>query len=179
MRRLAAPRASPVVAVVAAIAAVLAVMVFPGISFGQTTTSHGGSPSDVYTLGEREPERCTPIGVNVDGVNFMPLQVEVRVPSHLLIYFSFMWSGLDSYEGAEISPGLDGGGNGFPSRYTGNTLGRHMSGTVMSSFANVGPGTHTVDVYAAVAGLGGTQGQIFASLESCLLTVFVMPAIPA
>jgi len=47
MRRLTASRAWAAVAVVAAIVAVLAVM-FPGLGFGQTTSSHGGMPSEVF-----------------------------------------------------------------------------------------------------------------------------------
>ncbi len=177
MRRLAVRRTASA-GVLGVIITVVAVMAFSGVSIGDPTASHGGSPSDVYTLAEREPEQCAPIGVNADGVNFMPLQVEVEVPSHLLVYFSFEWSGLKSNEGGEVTPRLDAGDGAFPSRYTGNATGSFIGGTVMSSFPIVGPGTHTVDVYAAVAAIpfGSAQGQLFARLESCRLTVFVIPA---
>jgi len=182
MRRLAVSRASTAVAVVAVLVAVLAVMVFPGLSFGQTNGIHGGSPSDVFMRSERFPETCDPDGVPVDGVRIMPLQVEVEVPSHLLAYFSFDWSGLESHESGQVNPVLGGAElDAFPSRYTGNATGAHMGETVMSSFPNVGPGTHTVDVSASVAAIGppfpggGVRGRLFATLESCVLTVIVIP----
>lgn len=178
MRRPSAPRASTAIAVVAAIVAVLAVM-FPSLGFGQSTLSRGGSPSDVFMRSERFPETCAPIGVNVDSVKVMPLQVEVEVPSHLLAYFSFELSMLDSYETAQVNPELDGEEAVFLWRFTGNVGGR-VSGTVMSSFPNVGPGTHTVDVFAAVGPIAGRapDGRLFANMESCVLTVFVIPVAP-
>jgi hypothetical protein len=163
------------VAVVVATVAVLGVMV--GVGIGQTAGFHGGSPSDVYSLSERTPEGCAPIGVNSDGVGFMPLPVEIEEPSHLLAYFSFEWSGLESNEGGQVNPRLDAADlEAFPSRYTGNATGSFIGGTVMASFPNVGPGTHTVDVYAAVSAFGGVHRRLFASLESCVLNVFFIPA---
>jgi len=177
MRRLSASRASTAVAVVAAIVAVLAVMGFPGLSFGQTTFSHGGSPSDVFMRVERFPQTCDPDGVPADSVTIMPLQVEVEVRSHLLVYFSFEWSMLGSHEVGQVNPELDGAGADSLSRSTGNPTGGHIGGTLMSSFPNVDPGTHTVDVFAAVGSVpgGGAHGRLFANLESCVLTVFVIP----
>ena len=104
MRGPSASRASTAVAVIAVIVAVLAVMGFPGLSFGQTTSIHGGSPSDVFMLREgRPPEVCTPDGVPFDSVKIMPLQVDVEVPSHLLVYFS-----LTSREVVDFRGGLPG-----------------------------------------------------------------------
>jgi len=168
MKRLSVP-------VVAAIAAVLAVMVFPGLSFSQTTGIHGGSPSDVYTLMEDHPD-CAPIGVNVDGVGVMPLQVNVDAQSHLVVYFSFELADLDAYETVQVNPQLDGGGAaGFDPNFGGGTFGDVTSATVMSSFPDVEVGTHTVDVYAAVARRGDVHGALSAGLADCVLTVLVIP----
>jgi hypothetical protein len=177
MRRPSASRASAAVAAVAVIIAVLAVTGFPGISFGQTTGFQGGSPSDVFMLREETPEGCAPIGVNADSVTIMPLQIEVGAASHVLAYFSFEWSTLAIREQGQVNPELDGTGDAFEWRFTGNPGGR-VSGTVMSSFPNVDPGTHTIDVFAAVAAIpGGTdQGPLFANLENCVLSVFVIPS---
>jgi len=166
------------VAVVATIVAVLAMMGVPGLSFGQDTVIHGSSPSDVYTLEERAPEDCAPIGVTADGVSIMPLQVELEAPSHILAYFSFDLSGLDPWEQAQVNPELGGDpvGEGSYWRFTGNAKGRPQSATVMKVFPDQDAGTHTVNVYAAVADqFGGVHGQLAANLESCVLTVFVMP----
>ena len=178
MRRLSASRASAVVAVIAAVVVVLAVMGFPGLSLGQTTSIHGGSPSDVFMLREgRPPEVCTPDGVPFDSVKIMPLQVEVDVPSHLLVYFSFEWADLDAHEGGQVHPELDGTGDGFMWRFPGNAHMALMGETVMSSFPDVDPGTHTVDIFASVSAIprGTDHGPLFANLQSCVLTVFVIP----
>jgi hypothetical protein len=178
MRGPSASRASTAVAVIAAIVAVLAVMGFPGLSFGQTASIHGGSPSDVFMLREgRPPDVCTPDGVPADSVKVMPLQVQVEAPSHLLVYFSFEWEGLSGHEGGQVSPELDGTGDGFLWRFPGDETRGLMGETVMSSFPDVDPGTHTVDVFAAVEAIpfGGDRGPLFANLQSCVLTVFVIP----
>jgi hypothetical protein len=66
------------------------------------------------------------------------------------------------------------------SRFTGNATGNHEGKMVMNSFPDVEPGTHTVEVYAAVSGNypipgGSVQGSLFATLENCSLTVIVTP----
>lgn len=175
MRRVHAPRASTAVAVVAAIVAVLAVM-FPGLGFGQANGIHGGSPTDVFMQRAEDEQVCAPIGVNVDGVGIMPLQVEVEVPSHLLVYFSFELGGLDTNERAQVGPQLDGNGEDFDPVFAGNTDGR-VPATVMHSFPDVGPGTHIVDVFASVFQVGPEdQGRLLASMGDCVFTVFVIPA---
>jgi hypothetical protein len=176
MRRPTASRTSTAVAVVAAVVAVLAVMGLPGLSFGQNTAIHGGSPSDVFML--REDEGCAPDGVPADSVKIMPLPLELEEPSHLLVYFSFEWSSLDTREQGQVNPELDGTGDGFEWRFTGNGTAGTISGTVMSLFPNVDAGTHTVDVFAAVglAEGGGERGRLFANLSNCVLTVMVLPA---
>jgi len=177
MRRPTASRTSTAVAVVAAVVAVLAVMGPPGLSFSQNTAIHGGSPSEVFML--REDEGCAPDGVSADGMNFMPLQVELEEPSHLVAYFSFGWHSLDTHEQGQVNPELDGtpGGDGFEWRFTGNGTAGTISGTVMSSFPNIDAGTHTVDIYAAVnLASGGPRGRLFAGLSDCVLTVMVLPA---
>ena len=178
MRTPSASRTSMAIAAMAVIVAVVAVMGLPGLSIGQTTGIHGGSPTDVFMRSERFPETCAPIGVNVDSVKIMPLQVEVEVPSHLLVYFSFEWSMLESHEVGQVNPELDGAEAAFIWRFTGNSTGTHIGGTVMSSFPNVDPGAHTVDVFAAVSSVpfGGMRGRLFANMENCVLTVMVLPA---
>lgn len=183
MRRLSVPRTSTAVAIVAVIVAVLAVM-FPGLGFGQTSTSHGGTPSDVFMRSERFPDTCAPIGVNTDGVTVMPLQIEVPVRSHLVAFFSFEFVGLETHESAEVDPIVSGEETQTGSRFTGNQTGSHMGEMVMSSFPDVDPGTHTVEVYAAVAGNvplpgGSVNGSLFATLENCSLTVIVTPVAPS
>jgi hypothetical protein len=119
---------------------------------------------------------CAPIGVNVDGVGIMPLQVDLEARSHLLVYFSFELGGLDSNERAQVNPNLDGaGGADFDPVFAGNTDGR-VPGTVMHFFPDADPGTHTVDIFASVFQVGPRdQGRLLASMGDCVLTVFVIP----
>jgi hypothetical protein len=157
---------------------------FPGLGLGQTNGfPHGGTPSDVFMRSERFPDTCAPIGVNTDGVTVMPLQVDVPVPSHLLAFFSFEFVGLDTHESAQVGPIVAGEEALTFSRFTGNQTGSHEGNMVMSSFPNVDPGTHTVEVSAAVAGNvplpgGSVHGSLFATLENCSLTVIVTPVAP-
>jgi len=83
MKRLSASRASTAVAVVAAIVAVIAVMAFPGLSFGQTTSVQGGSPSAVYM--QKNPGSCSTVVPS--GVNAMEQEITLDAQSHVLIYF--------------------------------------------------------------------------------------------
>ena len=180
MRRVPAPRASTAVAVVAAIVAVLAVM-FPGLGLGQTTSIHGGVPSDVFTL--MKDKDCAPIGVTADGVGVMPLQLDVGTESNLLVYFSFELAGLDVYERVQVNPQLDGTAGGtaaadFDWLFTGGNFNDVTSSTVMSSFPDVEAGPHTVDIYAAVSRKGQVSGQLHADLADCVLTVFAIPVAP-
>jgi hypothetical protein len=173
MRRLSASRASTAVAVVAAVVAVLAVA-FPRLGFGQTTSSHGGSPSDVYT--QTNPNTCWSGGPSGAMQQFFDLGAK----SHVVVYFTFEWATLDTREVGHISMGLDGRPEtevpveGW--RFSG-TVSTHTSGTVMWTFDNVAPGHHRVDVFAFVSKprFAGGNELSDADLNACALTVFVTP----
>jgi len=171
MRRLSASRASTAVVVVAAIVAVLAVM-FPGLGFGQSTFSHGGSPSDVYM--QTDPNTCLNAGPN--GQTAMEQFFDLGAESHVVVYFTSEWARLNTHERGHISMGLDGGPEvpveGW--RFSG-TVSSHTSGTVMWTFDNVAPGHHRVNVFARVASIQHDAEERSADLNSCALTVFVMP----
>ena len=164
------------VAVVATVVAVLAVMGVPGLSFGQGTVIHGGSPSDVYALREPEQEGCAPGRVTVDGVSILPLQIELTAPSHVLVSFSFDVAALASHEKVSLSPRLDGSSDDFQWLFFGNSR-EGAPGSVTSVFPDQEVGTHYVDIYAEVQGPHGYPGRLDASLETCTLTVFVIPAV--
>lgn len=184
MRRPSAMKPSTAVAVVAAIVAVLAVM-FPGLGIGQPTTSHGGTPSDVFT--KTQPAHASGAGcvedVNPDSVTDFPLQIEVATTSHVLATFTFEWFGLERGEVGGLNLVLDGVGPGAEYDFVAPEAPRarvNPNGTVMWSFPNVEPGTHTVAVFAVVNQLGSIgDPDLGAGLENCSLTAFVMPVAPA
>jgi len=172
-----ASRASTAVAVVAAIVAVLAVMI-PGLGFGQVTSSHGGSPSDVYT--QTNPNTCLAAGPN--GQTAMEQFFDLGAESHVVVYFTSEWARLNTHERGHISMGLDGRpetevpAEGWRSS---GTLSTHTSGTVMWTFDNVAPGHHRVNVFGRVAFIGtDASDRPFADLNACALTVFVIPVAP-
>jgi len=173
MRRLTASKAWAPVAVVAAIVAVLAVM-FPGIGFGQTTSSHGGSPSDVYT--QTNPNTCLTAGPN--GQIAMEQFFDLGAESLVVVYFTSEWARLNTHERAHISMGLDGRPEtevpveGWRSS---GTVSTHTSGTVMWTFDNVAPGHHKVNVFGRVSFIGTDAGRPSADLNGCALTLFVTP----
>jgi hypothetical protein len=171
MRRLSASRASTAVAVVAAIVAVLAVM-FPGLGFGQTTSSHGGSPSDVYT--QTDPNTCLAAGRN--GQTAMEQFFDLAAESHVVVYFTSEWARLNIRQEGHISMGLDGRPETevpFEGWRFSGTVSTRTSGTVMWTFDNVAPGHHRVNVFGRVSSAGDTNTS--ADLNACALTVFVTP----
>jgi hypothetical protein len=183
MRRLSASRASATVAVVAAMVAVLAVM-FPGFGFGQTSTSHGVTPSDVYTTTD-PAQTCAEVDT-FGAPPILPTRVTVTEASNLLVYFSSEWSGLEA--DTELLLGFlvnDDAGNQV--RSTGFEWGvsndprLHDSGTVMWSFDRLQPDTYHVFVDARTdpvpgpVGGGNTNNNPTAVLGNCALTVFVVP----
>ena len=183
MRRFSASRAWAAVAVVAAIVAVLAVMVFPSVGIGIPTTSHGGSPSDVFT--STEPEICAEVDT-FGTAPILPTEVSVAATSNLLVYFSSELSGLEPDTELLLSLRVeDGAGNavaGTPFEWgLSNTPRLHDSGTVMWSFDSVQPGTYDVlgdartDPVPGPRGGGNTNNNPTAVLENCALTVFVVP----
>jgi len=159
------------------VAAVLVVLVFPGVGIGAPTSSHGGSPSDVYMQTQSAPESCAE--VPPDSLLAFPLDFELDETSHVLAYFTFEWAGLNSHEVGSLNLVLDDVGPGPTWESTPARPRVHPSGMVMWSFPNVAPGAHTVAVYAAVDAIdplpGG--GEPFGALENCSMTVFVMPPV--
>jgi hypothetical protein len=171
MRGLSASRASTAVAVVTAIVGVLTMIGFAGLGIGQPTFSHGGPPSEVFMQTQAAPEACAE--VSAGSVFAMPQEIELTATSHVLAYFTFEWTGLDRGEFGLLNLVLDDVGAG--SNYEFRRARINPNGTVMWSFPNIAPGTHTVSVYAAVDRLGHTESDLVAGLENCALTVFVMP----
>jgi len=175
MRRLTASKAWAAAAVVAAIVAVLGVMV--GVGIADPGESHGGSPTDVF-MNTVEPS-CTQ--ADREGVHAMGTAVDFDQGSHLLVYFTSQWSGLNDDKelllGFEI---LDVNGEVFrsPVWADGTAQSTQGSGTVMWTFEDVPAGDYTVQMFAQVrtgsvpAHAAGTH----ALLENCALTVFVIPA---
>ncbi len=188
MRRLAVPR-SVTVGALGALMTLLALVALPGIGIGDPTTSHGLSPSDVFTT--TEPEICA----QVDTFGTPPiLPTEVSTPpppatSNLVVYFTSEWSGLDTDTELLLNFIVtDGEGNfvvGTPFEWgLSNSPLTHDSGTVMWSFDNVQPGVYHVFVDARTdpvpgpIGGGNTNNNPKATLENCALTVFVSPIAP-
>jgi len=169
MRRLTASRAWAAVAVVAAIVAVLAVM-FPGFGFGQTTSSHGGTPSEVFM--QTHPDTCLNVGPNDEIA--LEQDFTLNEESHVLVYMTFEWGQLNASEDGHVIIRLDGGGpfDGVEAwRFSGTTTTR-TSGTIMWTFDNVAAGDHRVQMFARVTRGLATPS---ADLNDCALTVFVIP----
>jgi hypothetical protein len=184
MRRLTASRASTAVAIVATIVAVLAVM-FPGLGIGETTTSHGLTPTDVFS--GTETETCAV--VDTFGIApIMPTEVSVSETSNLLVYFTSEWSGMSTDTELLLTFRVnDGAGEvantGFEWGLTNNgSLRAHQSGTLMWTFDGIEPGVYSVfadartDPVPGRAGGGNTNNNPSAVLENCAMTVFVVPA---
>jgi hypothetical protein len=180
MRSLFARKASTAVAIVATTVAILAVM-FPGLGFGDTATFHGGPPSGVFM--STEPGVCNGEDKvpNDPPVALLPTTVEVGVESHVLVYFGSMWSGLENdtklVRKVEIFD-ADGFYENSPD-FGANNGQVHATGTLMWTFEDIDPGTYTVEATAAVypehgvfIDHGSNRG---ANLQSCALTVFVIP----
>jgi hypothetical protein len=181
MRRLSGFRASRAVAVAAAVVAVLAVR-FPGLGIGQTSTSHGVTPSDVYTT--TDPGICADVDT-FGQAPILPTNVTVAASSNLLVYFASEVSGLladtellltfrvNDDAGNEVAQMGEWGVSNDPRL--------NDSKTIMWSFDNVEPGAYDVFVDARTdpvpgpPGGGNTNNNPSATLEHCALTVFVIP----
>jgi len=172
-------RTSPLAAaVLGAIVALLALVALPGLGIGVTTTSHGLTPSDVFTT--TEPEGCAL--VDTAGTSTMLTLVNVAATSNLLVYFSSESSGLNTNSELLLSFAVnDDTGHfvvGTPFEWGLSSSPRtHDSGTVMWSFNDVQPGDYDVLVDARVDPVPGPHGggNPSAVLENCALTVFVIP----
>jgi hypothetical protein len=161
----------------------LGVLAVPGLGFGETSTSHGVTPSDVFT--STEPENCE--DVDTFGVPpILPTRVSVAEPSNLLVYFTSEWAGLEADTELLIQFRVnDDGGNfvvGTPFEWgVSNDPRLHDSGTLMWSFDDLAPGAYDVFVDARTdpvpgpPGGGNTHNNPSAGLENCALTVFVIP----
>jgi hypothetical protein len=156
---------------VAAVLAVLALAV--GVGIGQPVSSHGGTPSDVFMKTQPAPEACVE-DVNPDSVTAFPLQIQVAATSHVLGYFTFEWNGLERGETGQLNLVLDGTGSDSQYDYARTKAPINPNGTVMWSFPNVAPGTHTLAVFAWIDQTSGNP-DLLAGLENCSLTAFVMP----
>lgn len=173
MKRFSAPKASTAVAVVAAIVAILAVM-FPGLGFGQPTTSHGGPPSEVFM-------QATPAVCLTDG-SPMAQELTLAETSHLLVYFTGEFSGLGVNETGFLWFRLDGTDTNLDWQFPGHSL-PETTGTVMWTFEDVAAGPHNVSAQALVRAANpnsdqetGREGS--ADLDHCAFTVFVIPVAP-
>ena len=175
------------VAVLGAVLALIAVVALPGLGIGETSTSHGVTPSDVYTTtGPPGGELCAV--VDTFGVPpVLPTRVTVGVPSNLLVYFTSEWSGLEADTELLINFRVnDDSGNevvNTPFEWgVGNDPRLHDSGTLMWSFDGIEPGAYDVFVDARTdpvpgpPGGGNTNNNPTAALENCALTVFVIPS---
>jgi hypothetical protein len=159
--------------------AALAVVALPVIAIAIATTSHGGSPSDIYST--TEPEICAE--VDVGGTSAMPTPITVDGTSHLLVSFSAERSGIRGDDELLLTFDIFDSSGGFvegtPFEWGfGRTFETHESGTVEWTFDNVAAGTYTVQVGARIdpapPGPAGS-GDPVAALENCALTVSVSP----
>ena len=172
------PRTSTAIALVASIVAVVALM-FPGVGFGQTTSSHGGSPSDVYSQSNPE-DSCARLSFH--GQTAMEQTFTLDAESNVLVYFSFEVGLPDPREEAEISFGLDGispppepeWGVAGPASTNVKRFGTRQSSTLMWTFDHVASGDHRVEAFARVGGPASIPNPT-ADLNGCALTVIVIP----
>jgi hypothetical protein len=161
-------------------------VMFPGLGIGETTTSHGLTPTDVFSTNgpgvNNEPSVCNPdpdSKIGTQPVSVLPTAVHVGQDSLLVAYFTSTWS-VPSGSLDELVLGLRiEGGDSSPDSIT-HTGNGHGVGTIMWSFPNVPAGDYTVEATAHLAGAPGTSSkQSGVNLQACSLTVFVVPAVLA
>lgn len=153
--------------------AVLAVMALPIIGIGQTTTIHGGSPSDVFVT---QPDSCH----GEDPVRrrpavMAPTPIDVSQPSHVLAYFTATIS-TRSKEAPAASLWLRITGIGVveTSEQWIHRLDRgHSTVTVMWTFDAIASGEYTVHARTRLPALPPDQQGM--NLQACALTVVVTP----
>lgn len=175
-------RRNPFVAgAVGAALAVVVLVAFPGLGIGQPTGSHGGTPSDVFM--NTDPGVCNGEDqVRTDPVSLIPTAVSVGEPSaDLLAYFTSTSSAFGLNTELNVALQVEGG-EFFASSpnwivHPGSSKTPHSTFTVMWTFPNVPSGDYTVEATAFLAAFQGTVGSgDGANLQSCALSVFVMPA---
>ena len=155
-----------------AVAAVVALVVaIPVVAISQQTSRVGGSPSNVYT------QTLSHVCLNAGKETGVAMEQEITLgeDSQVLVYFTTRWGRLDTHEEGTVSLGLDEAetfGWGMPGSHITRT-----TQTVMWTFADVQPGSHTVRVFARVDLPGAPGGRVEADLTECALTVFAIPAV--
>ena len=169
--------------VLGAALALLAVVAFPGIGFGETTTSHGLTPGDVYA--SSDPGVCNGEDkVGTEPASLLPTAVHVSEPSLLVASFTSTWS-TPGGSPTELLLGLQIEGDEFSDSFPGEWITNagtglqqreaHGTGTVAWPFSAVPPGDYTVWATAHIAGYPGTNQNSGANLQGCALTVLVSP----
>lgn len=173
------------VAVVATTVMVLGVMVGVGIGqsvdrVGQPVTSHGGTPTDVYTSGEGG--KCLEGATGTESRALLPTAVTVTGESNLVVMFTSRWANLGLPEqGAVRFDLLDAEGNveSSPQWYVGGTWTQLTTASPIWTFRNLAAGDYTVQVNVFVSRVDPhhefIEGRGEAGVFSCALTAFVMP----
>jgi hypothetical protein len=167
-------------ALIGASAAVIVVVALPGIGLGETSTSHGGTPTDVYT--STEPGICSgeePVGT--EPAALLPTAVQVTEASDVIAYFTSTWSTSGSPTSLLMTLQIEGedfletSPQWIANTATGGSeRNAHDVGTVMWAFHDVAAGDYAVEATASIAGFPGTNTS-GANLQACALTVFVVP----
>lgn len=163
---------------------VVAIVAIPVVGLGQTTTFHGGSPSDIFTT--TDPGICADVDTFGEAP-ILPTDVTVPPASNLLVTFSWEMSGLESDTELLISFTIvDGDGEfvaGMGEWGVSNDPRLHDSKSVMWSFDGVAAGEYDVFVDARTdpvpgpRGGGNTNNNPRAFLEHCALAVVIVPAV--
>lgn len=155
------------VAVVTTTIAVLAVMTSVGV--GVPRSSKGGTPTAVFMT--TDSDVCHEGSIGRRHKSLLPTAVEVTETSHLLMYFTGVWSGIDAKTALLTDLWL---ANADLTRQSGGFIDSggptHHFGTMMWTFRNVPAGSYNAEVAARVS-----PGDGRATMQSCALTVFVMP----
>jgi len=169
------------VAIVAAMVMVLAVMVGVGIGqsitrVGPSVTSHGGTPSDVYSSEIRG--RCVSGAVRPPGAGVLPIAVTVGTESNLLVRFTTNLQEVGNQENATLELELLDAEEQVVDRMgqwnvPGGPGSAWVSGSAMWTFANVAPGNYTVRGWVSVGRYDSEGGAIV--VTNCALAVFVTP----
>jgi hypothetical protein len=164
-----------------AVVALLAVLALPSIGFGREsgglTTSHGLTPSDIYTT--QMPDVCHESELGTERTAVLPTQVNVAATSNLTVYFASMWSGFERDSTLVRKVEITGDDFFDLSPDFGVSPGQvHNSGTMMWTFQNVAPGTYTVQATLAIYPEHGAfiVHNPGSAVQSCELTVIVAPA---
>jgi hypothetical protein len=170
--------------VLGAVVALIAVLAFPGVGFGVTATSHGLTPTDVFS--STEPETCAVVDT-FGTAPILPTQVSVSTTSNLVVYFTSEWSGFSTDTELLLTFRVnDDAGNEVVSTpfEWGVSLDYprlHDSGTFMWTFDGIEPGVYSVFVDARTdpvpgpPGGGNTNNNPSAAMGNCAMTVVVSP----